>query len=86
MSFIPGFAPDAISQWIALDFELQELVLDEIDRLAATPPDGPEHFADLVHMGVELRHYLFIHLIVDVSRRRIVVVGVGHHQRPVPRS
>ena len=34
MSFTPGFAPDAQSEWHDLDFELQELVLDELDRLA----------------------------------------------------
>jgi len=40
MSFTPDFVPDAKSQWQELDFELQELVLDEMERLAFSTPPG----------------------------------------------
>ena len=82
MSFVPGFAPDALAQWRALEFELQELVLDEVERLALNPPaDASEQIIDLVHQTPTVRHYLFVHLLIDRSHRRVIVVGVGHHAR-----
>lgn len=38
MSFALDFAPDAKSQWRDLEIEVQEVVLDEMERLAANPP------------------------------------------------
>jgi hypothetical protein len=43
MSFVPGFAPDAKSQWLELDPVLQEMVLDELESLLANPPTPPKH-------------------------------------------
>ena len=83
MSFAPGFAPDGLAQWRALDFELQELVLDEVERLAIDPPGGVEHVADVVVDVIGMRHYLFVHVLVDRPRQQVIVVGVGHHARPV---
>jgi hypothetical protein len=78
MSFVPDFAPDARSQWQALDILLQEMVLDEIERLAASPPLRVEHVSDLTHDVGPSRHYLFVHVNVDHRRRAISVVGVGY--------
>jgi hypothetical protein len=78
MSFVPDFAPDARSQWQSLDIFLQELVLDEIERLAELPPSGVEHVSDLTHDVGPSRHYLFVHVNVDHRRRAISVVGVGY--------
>ena len=50
MSFTPGFAPDAKSQWLELDFELQELVLDEMEKLAAPLLRQSGNGADLPHV------------------------------------
>ena len=41
MSYVPGFAPDGKADSRELDAELQELVLDEMDRLAQDPPPPP---------------------------------------------
>jgi hypothetical protein len=81
MSFVPGFAPDALSQWRALDFELQELVLDELERLAINPPHTTEQVIDVVRDAADVRHYIFLHVLVDHQRERVVAVGVGHHAR-----
>jgi hypothetical protein len=81
MSFVPGFAPDALSQWRELDFDLQELVLDEVDKLANDPPARDTAIIDLAHDLPTGRHYLFIQLLIDHPRGRVVVIGVGHHFR-----
>src|SRR5258708_3888474 len=81
MSFVPGFAPDALSKWRALDFALQELVLDELEQLANNPPATSEQIIDLVRDMADVRHYIFLHVLVDRERERIVAVGVGHHAR-----
>ena len=78
MSFTPGFAPDAKSQWVALDFEFQELVLDELERLALNPPAQGEHIFDLIHESQSRRHYVFLRVWVDHMRRKVTAVGVGH--------
>src|SRR5438045_8962961 len=78
MSFVPGFAPDALSQWRELDFELQELVLDELERLAADPPAaGSADVVDVVREVAGLRHYVFVRFAVDRARQRLIIVGVG---------
>ena len=38
MSYVPVFAPDAYTDWRELTTEFQEIVLDEIEGLAAKPP------------------------------------------------
>ena len=85
MSFAPAFAPDAESEWRALDFELQELVLDEVDRLAGNPPPTPRGtiLHDLVHDEAGVRHYVFLRLVVDRSGGTITVIGVVHYARPI---
>jgi hypothetical protein len=42
MSYAIVIAPDAYSQWRALDPVLQELTLDELDAIAANPPTPPD--------------------------------------------
>ena len=78
MSFTPAFAPDARSQWGALDFELQELVLDAMEQIAHHPPTTVEHFVDVVHVIGNVRHTLFLRLLVDQPRKQVVAIGVGH--------
>ena len=38
MILTPVFAPDAKSQWLELDIDLQERLLDVMERLATAPP------------------------------------------------
>ena len=84
MSFVPAFAPDAQSQWRGLDIQLQELVLDEMERLASNPPLPPTSMAygDVFHETLHARHYVFLRAIVDRPRREITVVGIVHLQKP----
>ena len=82
MSYAPVFAPDAQSQWQALDVRYQEVALDEVERLCHSPPDGPEHVSDVVIDEGSLRHYVFVHVTVDPGRSVLTVVGVGYCTRP----
>lgn len=81
MNFVPGFAPDAFGQWRALDFEAQERVLDELEYLVADVPQGHEHLVDVVWDSAGIRHYLFLRLMIDRERYRIVAIGVGYWKR-----
>ena len=82
MSLTPAFAPDAFSQWRALDIEFQEVVLDEVERLCLSPPETVEHVSDVVIDRGAARHFLFVHVITDAPRRVLTTVGVGYCVRP----
>jgi hypothetical protein len=84
MSFVPGFAPDAQSQWRELDTELQELVLDEMERLVANPPrsSAPVVYSDLFHATKQARHYIFLRSTVDHLRRKVTIIGIVHVEKP----
>lgn len=77
MSFTPGFAPDAKSQWQSLDFDLQQFVLDEIERVASNPPPNGEYVLDPVREEGDIRQYVFVRVIVDGGRGTVTVVGIG---------
>lgn len=81
MSYTPGFAPDAESQWHALDPLLQELALDELDRFALNPPPPGEYVGDAARELAGLREYVFVHVIVDDGRRTVTAIGVGYTSR-----
>jgi mRNA-degrading endonuclease RelE of RelBE toxin-antitoxin system len=79
---MPAFAPDAKSQWQELDPELQELVLDELEEIAAFPPmnDNEVIRRDTVYQDPSARHYLFMRFVVD--HKSVTLVGVYHHTSP----
>ena len=82
MSFVPEFAPDTKSQWRDLDSLVQELVLDDLESLAAHPP-GPRIVTlrpDFIHDVGDVRHHVFLRCVVDHPNRRITVVGLVHVQ------
>lgn len=83
MSFTPGFAPDARSQWLSLDPVHQELALDELDRLCASPPVEIDHVATAVYEEKGMLHHVFLHVLLNHERRTITVVGVGHAAIPM---
>jgi hypothetical protein len=62
MSFSLEFAPDTELQWRELDLELQELILDEMENLAANPPSASKYYAyrDFVHDAGGMRHDVFL--------------------------
>lgn len=78
MSYTPGFAPDAESQWRALDTIHQELALDELERLCASPPAALEHVGTVVYDEAGMRHHVFVHVVTDHRRRLVTVIGIGH--------
>lgn len=85
MSFVAGFAPDAKSQWRALDVDLQELVLDELDRLAENPPSTPRAviLSDLVRDKAGIRDYVFLRCAIDRTAEQISVIGIVQYSRPL---
>jgi len=81
MSFELEIAPDARSQWRELEVELQELVLDELDRRAAEVlPPGPV-LVDFTHQRAGVKHYVFLSMLV--GRGVLTVLGVSHFARPI---
>lgn len=77
MSYTPGFAPDARSQWQELPPELQEIALDELDRIALDPPKGDEVIASATNEAGGVRRHVFLHALIDHKHQRVVVIGVG---------
>ncbi len=78
MSYALDFAPDEHSKWRELDAELQERVLDVADQVADNPPPPPveELIRDFVQEGPAVDHLVFVRVVLDHRRRRVVVTGV----------
>ena len=77
-----AFAPDAQSQWQALEPRFQEIVLDVLDQLALNPPAKSEHIEDYVLEEGTLRHIIFVHVSVSHESQTITAIGVGYVRRP----
>jgi hypothetical protein len=84
MSYIPGYAPDANSQWRAMEPRFQELVLDELERLCLSPPNNVDYVSEVLLQEGSTRHFVFVHVTVDHARRKVTLVGVAHCTRPWP--
>ena len=85
MSYVLDVTPDADAEWRALDVELQEMVLDELDSVAQDPPmDETTRILDFVHDRAGQRHYVFIDISFNHTARRIIVSNVVHHVRALP--
>ena len=82
MSLTPAFAPDARSHWEELDFELQELVIDELDKIALDPPHPMTGIfrRDTVRQVGNGRDYLFLRFALDDTRATLI----GIHYLFVP--
>jgi hypothetical protein len=83
MSYVPGFAPDAKADWRELDTELQERVLDEMERLAVDPPSAPGavFLTDFVLDSGNARHYVWMRYVLDRAAGTLTVTGIAHHLR-----
>lgn len=83
MSYALEIAPDASSQWRELPVDLQEFVLDKLDRLAQTLADVPAgpFVHDAVHRSSDTVEYLFIRLIASPRTRSLTVLGVARYSR-----
>jgi hypothetical protein len=80
MILTPAFAPDAQSQWLELDIDLQERLLDEMESLAAAPPadSNVSHMRDFVVQRQSERCYVFFQFVVDPRTATLTVTGVQH--------
>jgi hypothetical protein len=80
MSYALDFAPEAQRAWRDLDVQLQEVVLDELDRLAQTPrPSSSDFVHDLTVETASAKHYLFFRL--TASGTNLTVLNIGHFAR-----
>jgi hypothetical protein len=85
MSYVPGFAPDGQADWRELDVDLQERVLDEVDRIAASPPSSPAAslLTDIVVERSGAKHYVWIRYVVNHTAMSVTVIGITHYVRPL---
>lgn len=82
MSYALDLPVDIRRIFLTLPIELQEAVLDELERIARSPPDprlteghGP---SEAVRDLAGVRHYAFFMYLRDVRTRMIVVESMGH--------
>ncbi|HET6250691.1 MAG TPA: hypothetical protein VFE47_23585 [Tepidisphaeraceae bacterium] len=84
MALTPEFAPDAESQWLALDVELQELTLDEIEVLLHRPLASTTLlYHDFVHDADGVRHYVFLEALVSSANQKLTIIGVNYLTRKI---
>ena len=84
MSYRLDVAPDAWAELRQLDVEVQEAVLDEIDRIVEGEQlaDGAHdlYYAIVAVSGV--RQELYVQLIANSARNVLTVVGISRLTRP----
>jgi hypothetical protein len=88
VSYALAFSQGARHAFAGLDIDLQEAVLDELDRAAASAELLPHrelslsHVLDLRRDRPDAAHYVFLTIQYDPSNRTLIVQRVGHHTRP----
>lgn len=89
MGYALAFSSGARLAFSQLDVELQEDVLDELDRLAAAADALPHRplplsaLHDLRRDAPGRADYVFLTLEYDPARRTLIVQRLGHHSRPL---
>ena len=88
MSFELAFTDRALDGLKRLEIWLQEETLDELDRIAADPPDPNPHLAgaaicDFVRQRGTEKHYVFITVIPDANSGRLQISEIGGYIRRV---
>jgi hypothetical protein len=90
VSYALAFSSGARSAFGRLDVELQEDVLDQLDRAAAAADLLPHrqlalsHVLDLQRDRADGTDYVFLTLRYDPERRTLTVLRLGHHARRRP--
>jgi hypothetical protein len=88
MSYVLAFTPEAHLGFRQLDPNLQEDVLDELDRLAADPSLLPPRrvndivYFDVVRDRAKIRHFVFVTIGVSHARQLLEIVRIGAFQKP----
>jgi hypothetical protein len=84
MSYALAFALDAQIDWRKLDVPMQEVVLDELDRLAAAGPSASAapFVHDFVHLARGMKHTVFLYLFVSHHSQTVNVLSVGEFVEP----
>lgn len=89
MSYALAFALDAQIDWRKLDVPIQEIILDELDRLAAAAPPtiiGVPFVHDFVHYAAGMKHSVFLYLYVSSQSQTVHVLSVGEFVEPTPKG
>lgn len=85
MGYSLHFAPDALVDWQELRLDLQESLLDDLDREAKIPPQPPTQTAtrDYLHTDNDNQedHYFFVRIVLDHQNNALTVIGIKHHPR-----
>jgi len=85
MSLTPGFAPDAASRWRELETPIQELVLDELDRLVLHPLTSGRHRLSVASDDRSVCHYLVMQIDVNETRGTATVFDLRYEKRRASR-
>lgn len=82
MSYALAFTADARYDFALIPIPLQELVLDELDRIAAGSsfPNGT-FVREVVRDVQKIRDYVFIHLALDRPENSLLILGMHHYIR-----
>jgi hypothetical protein len=82
VSYALDLSAEVRQVFATLSFQLQEAVLDELDRIAALPPDpnvGARDAAGQVVTDIgTTRHYVFFLYARRMSARTVVVKKIGY--------
>jgi hypothetical protein len=81
MSYALAFTADARYDFALLPIPLQELVLDELDRVASLPAPAGTFVCDIAADTTGVRDYVFIHLALDRPNHALLILGIHHHAR-----
>jgi hypothetical protein len=89
MSYVVAYTPEAHAGLRKLDSNLQEDVLDDMERLAANPALLPPRRAnDLVYVDVirdrgETRYFVFVTVRVSHARQVLQVIRMGNAENKI---
>ena len=82
MTYALDFSDEAKAAFLTLDVILQELALDAIEDLAASPqPERGSIVSDFTHERAGLIHYVFLEVRVAGLGTSLKIVRIGHFAR-----
>ncbi len=85
MSFKLNFALDAQADWRQLEFDLQEALLDELERLADDPDLRSKINEDQYEFEIvidQLLHCFYLTILLNAANQSLSILSVGHFSIP----